>query len=148
MDTKQIQMMQKTGSNRMPKKTILLTPDQMGYQDRGKMKWQGLILSDHTEALKKKSLAEQTGNVLPKDQLPLKDIGEKLAYVYQKKLPICIQLNTLKNGASFQEYHCLVAGNYDNEIYFSLKNGQMIKTSLENIRHLELIDLVVWQMLE
>lgn len=132
----------------MPKKIIRLTPDQMGYQDRGKMKWQGLMLSDHTEAIKKSSHAEQTGKVLPKDQLPLKDIGEKLAHAYQKKLPIYLQTNILKNGAAFEEYHCLVTGNYDNDIYFTLKNDTMIKIVLEDIRYLKLLDPLVWQMLD
>ncbi len=132
----------------MPKKIIRLTPDQMGYQDRGKMKWQGLMLSDHTEAIKKRSLAEQNKNTSPKTQLSLNDIGEKLAYAYQKKLPIFLQTNTLINRASFQEYYCLVAGNHDNEICFSLKNGEMFKTPLENIRHIELVDPLTWQMLE
>lgn len=132
----------------MPKKRIRLTPEQMGYQDRGKMKWQGLMLSDHTEAIKKSRLTEQTNDISPKTQLSLNAIGEKLAYAYQKKLPICLQTNILKNGVLFQEYYCLVAGNYDNEVYFSLKNGKVFKTPLENIRHLELIDPIVWQMLE
>lgn len=132
----------------MPKKIIRLTPDQMGYEDRGKMKWQGLILSDHTEAIKKNSVEQQRLDAIPRPQLTLNDIGKKLAYAYQKKLPLCLQTNTLENGASFQEYHCQVAGNDDNEIYFSLKNGQMIKMPLENIRHLELLDPVIWQMPE
>lgn len=132
----------------MPKKIIRLTPDQMGYQDRGKMKWQGLMLADHTEAIKKNSFAEQNKDTPPKAQLSLNDIGEKLAYAYQKKLPICLQTNTLKNGASLQEYYCLVVGNYENEICFSLKNGRIVKTPLENIRHLELVDSITWQILE
>lgn len=132
----------------MPKKTIRLTPDQMGYQDRGKMKWQGLILSDHTEAIKKISQAEQNKERRPKAQLSLQDIGKKLAYAYQKKVPICLQTNIVKNSSSFQEYYCLVTGNYDNEIYFSLKNGDIIKTTLEDVRHLELMDPIIWQMLE
>lgn len=132
----------------MSKKIVRLTPDQMSYQDRGKMKWQGLILSDHTEALKKSNFDQQNRDAVPKSQLSLKDIGEKLAYAYHKKLPICLQMNTLINGTSIQEHYCLVAGNDENEIYFSCKNGKIFKTSLENIRYLELIDPVVWQMLE
>lgn len=132
----------------MAKKIIRLTPDQMGYQDRGKMKWQGLMLSDHTEALKKRSRTQQNKKVLPKARLSLNEIGNRLSYAYQNKLPICLQTNTLKNGVSFQEYYCLVAGNYENEICFSFKNGEIFKTPLENIRHLELVDPVFWQMLE
>lgn len=32
---------------------VLLNPDKLGYKDRGKMKWQGLILTHQTEAYKK-----------------------------------------------------------------------------------------------
>lgn len=141
-------MIRKIGSELMSKKTIRLTPDQMGYQDRGKMKWQGLILADHTEAIKKISQTEQTEEALAKEQLSLEDIGQKLADAYHKKIPICLQTNMLKNGASFQDYHCLVVGNFENKIYFSLKNGTILKIFLENIRSVELLDPVDWQMLE
>ena len=42
----------------MARKVIRFTPDQMGYKDRGKMKWQGLMLSDHSEALRKMFVEE------------------------------------------------------------------------------------------
>lgn len=132
----------------MIKKTIRLNPDQMAYQDRGKMKWQGLILSDHSESIKKRSLAQQKEEILPKARLSLIEIGEKLSFAHQNNLPILIQMNTLKNDGYLQEYNCLVAGNNENEIYFLLKNNQQIKTSLDNIRHLELLDLMIWQSLE
>ena len=146
MAIRQIQRIRKVGSKLVPKKIIRLTPDQMGYQDRGKMKWQGLILSDHTEAIKKTSQIKQNQDLPVKDQLSLEDIGKKLAYAYQKKLPICLQTSILKKNSSFQEYYCQVAGDYVNEIYFSLKSGKMMKTSLENIRHLELLNPALWQL--
>lgn len=36
----------------MEEEVIVLSPDRLGYKDRGKMKWQGLMLSDHNAALK------------------------------------------------------------------------------------------------
>lgn len=132
----------------MIRKTVRLTPDQMTYKDRGKMKWQGLMLSDHSEAIKKRSLAQQKEEILPKARLSLIEIGKKLSFAHQNNKPISIQMNTLKMDNNLQEYNCLVAGNYEDEIYFSLKNDQVIKTPLENIRHLELLDPIIWQRLK
>lgn len=132
----------------MLKKTIRPNPDQLAYQDRGKMKWQGLLLSDHSEAIKKRKLAEQNDVFLPKPQLSLDEIGQKLSFAYQNKHPILIQTNILENRSCFQEFSCLVAGHFENNIYFSLKNGQLLKIPLENIRHLKLLDPLVWYHLK
>jgi len=40
---------------------IRMTPDDLGYKDRGIMKWQGLILADHNEALKKMDTDQTEG---------------------------------------------------------------------------------------
>lgn len=146
MDIKHIQRMSKTRGERVTKKRERLTPDQLGYQDRGMMKWQGLMLSDHTEAIKKRNLTQQAKQTLPKAKLSLVDIGKKLAYAYENKIPIRLQTNTLKDGQYFQEYDCLVIGYYEDTIYFSLKNGHQFRIPLENIRHIERLDPFIWQI--
>lgn len=129
----------------MIKKMVRLNPNQMAYQDRGKMKWQGLLLSDHSEALKKPSLVQEEDKILPKTRLSLIDLSKKLALAYQKRQAITVQTNILTKDHHLQEFKALVAGSDENEIYFSLKNGQLIKIPLENISYVELFDHLLWQ---
>ncbi|MCD8506650.1 MAG: hypothetical protein LRY37_06590 [Alkalibacterium thalassium] len=42
----------------MQEDVIKLSPDALGYKDRGKMKWMGMMLSDHAEALKKQKKSQ------------------------------------------------------------------------------------------
>jgi len=128
----------------MDKEIIRLTPDQLGYKDRGKMKWMGLMLSDHTEALNNMAQKEQEKETKPKPKQTLTEIGEKLAEAYQTKQPLAIQANIIKNGSYFKDVHCLVSGQYEEKIFLMLKNGQMVDTTLEDIRHIEFLDSDIW----
>lgn len=129
----------------MISKMVRLNPNQMAYQDRGKMKWQGLLLSDHSEALKKTSRVQKENKILPKTRLSLIDLSKILALAYQKRQAISVQTNILTKNHHFQEFKALVAGSDENEIYFFLKNGQLIKIPLENISYVELFDPLLWQ---
>ncbi|MDN6571092.1 MAG: hypothetical protein L0L22_08855 [Staphylococcus equorum] len=50
----------------MIKKVIRLTPDNLGYKDRGKMKWLGLMLSDHLDALRTIDKEDERSEPKPK----------------------------------------------------------------------------------
>jgi len=128
----------------MDKEIIRLTPDQLGYKDRGKMKWMGLMLSDHTEALNNMTKKDQANEVKAKPKQTLTEIGEKLAEAYQTKRPIAIQANILQNGSYFKDVRCLVSGRYEEKIYLMLKDGRMVDTTLEDIRHIEFLDSDIW----
>ena len=128
----------------MARKVIRFTPDQMGYKDRGKMKWQGLMLSDHSEALRKMFVEENGRNIAAKPQQSVTEISEMLAEAYLLKKPITIQANTLQNGTYLEDIRCIVSGTFEKQIFLTLKDGRIVHTTLENIRHIQFIQSEMW----
>lgn len=128
----------------MEKHIIRRTPDQLGYKDRGKMKWLGLMLSDHSESLNQMTKNEHATEIKAKPKQSLAEIGEYLSVAYQKQKPIAIQANILKNGSHFKDVPCLVSGVFEEKIYLLLKNGRMVDTTLEDIRNIEFLDPRIW----
>lgn len=129
----------------MIEKMIRLTPDQMAYQDRGKMKWQGLLLSDHSEALNKTKLVQEETNPLTLTKISTIEVSKILSIAYQNKHPVYFQTYTLTKDHHFQDFKAIVAGSQDNKIYFLLKNERLINVSLENIRSIVLLNPLIWQ---
>lgn len=128
----------------MKKKVVRLTPDQLGYKDRGKMKWLGLMLSDHSELLKVMEDSENEKYVQPKPKQSLVEIGEILAHAHHIGEPVSIQANILQNGTYFKDVPCIVSGTHEEKIYLLLKNGRLVDTTLEDIRHIEFLDPMAW----
>src|SRR5699024_4280081 len=110
----------------MPKKIVRMTPDQLGYKDRGKMKWLGLMLSDHLDALK----------VMKKSRY--------LQQAYINKVPVIIQANTLNNGNYYPDLHCLVLGSQENKIFLLLKDNRTISCEINQIRNIEFMSIENW----
>lgn len=132
----------------MSVKRVRINPDQLNYQDRGKMKWQGLLLSDHSEALKKNTLVEQKPLMLAYRQQSISEISEQLAHAYQNQYPLFIQTNTITSNQEVISFTGLVIGSESSSIYFTLKNNQLVNTPLENIRYLKVVDSLSWQLLD
>lgn len=128
----------------MEKKIIRLTPDQLGYKDRGKMKWLGLMLSDHTEALSKMTKEERLKEIEAKPQQSLVEISELLSQAYHTGHPVLIQANILQNGTYFKDVPCMVSGTFEEKIYLLLKDGRLVNTILDDIRHVELMNPMDW----
>lgn len=113
----------------MEEEIVVLSPDRIGYKDRGKMKWQGLMLSDHTPALK---------------QMSAEEVSEVLYHAYILKKPVDIQANVLKEGDFYPDVNCMVKGYSRDNIYLQLKDGQMRKVSTNLIRHVEYTNPSEW----
>ncbi len=124
---------------------IRITPEQFGYKDRGIMKWIGLMLSDHTEALKKEAEDSQKIEVKPKEEMSEKEISQVLYRAFTNKLPVAIQANALrKDGNYYKDVQCMVTGYADNQIHLYLKDGRTTSCTLEQIRNVEMIDPLDW----
>lgn len=125
-------------------KIVRPTPDQLGYKDRGKMKWQGLILSDHTEALKKQSIKDAHIEPDPKEKMSAEEISQVLQGAYLTKQPIIMQADAVTNGNYYQDIFAMVRGYYEDKIYFKLKDGRDIDCTIEEIRHVDLGSVIKW----
>lgn len=128
----------------MQRKVLRLTPDDFGYEDRGKMKWLGLILSDHTESLKQMKEQEKKLNPPAKEQMSETAISKMLREAYVRKLPILLQANIVKNGMYYPDLACLVLGFQEDHIYFKLKDGRTCHCEMYQIRNIEWMNPAEW----
>lgn len=123
---------------------IRVSPDQLGYKDRGVMKWLGMMLSDHSEALKKEKRANNFIEPKQKEGLSMSEIGKLLYQAYVTHLPIRIQANVLRNGNYYPDLECKITGYVEDKIYFLLKDGRSVYCTLEQVRHVEIMDILEW----
>lgn len=128
----------------MVEKVIRLTPDDLGYKDRGKMKWLGLMLSDHLDVLKTMDKEDENREPKPKRLMSEKEISQYLQKSYTNKVPIIIQANVLKNGNYYPDIYCLVLGFQDDKIFLLLKDNRRISCEINQIRNIEFMDPIEW----
>ncbi|GGP16467.1 hypothetical protein [Oceanobacillus neutriphilus] len=118
------------------------TPEMFGYRDRGILKWQGMILADQTDALKKMD-AEIT-EIEGKEEMSEIEISQVLHRAYITDSPVTIQANVMRNGSFYKDVICKVAGYGGNKIHLQLKDGRKASCSLEEIRNIEMLDPLDW----
>ena len=128
----------------MARKIMYFTPDQMGYKDRGKMKWLGMMLSDHSEALYKMADAEKKQLNQRKLKQTDHEKNKRLTEAYSLKKPVSLQINSIQNGTYADDIHCMISGNFDNKIILSLKDGRVVSTTFENIHYIEFLASDIW----
>jgi hypothetical protein len=126
------------------KNIIRATPEDLDYRDRGVVKWLGMMLSDHSEALKKESLRDKRIEVKPKKEMTEIEISNVLYHAFVNESPILIQANALNNGYYYQDLKCKVFGNIENRVYLQLKDGRSVSCTLADIRNVEIMDISKW----
>lgn len=123
---------------------IRMTPDELGYKDRGIMKWQGLILASHRDGLDNMDKAEKQGKPQAKEQMSEMEISEYLQQSYLNKRPVSIQANVLKNGHFYPDVNCIIVGFQDEDIYLLLNDNRSTTCTLDQIRNIEFVDPQKW----
>lgn len=123
---------------------IKVTPDDLGYKNRGIMKWQGLILSAQTEAIKGIEKEEALNNPVPKEKMTEEAISEVLPLSFINKTPISMQADIVRNGLYYRDLKCTVSGYADDKIYLRLLDGRQVKCEMHQIRHVEFMDPLEW----
>ena len=128
----------------MEEEVVVLSPDRLGYKDRGKMKWQGLMLLDHNAALKQMKEDSKKKYGVEKEQMTAEEVSEVLYQAYMLKKPVAIQANVLKEGYYYPDVKCMVKGYSRENIYLQLKDGQIKNVSIDLIRHIEYMKPAEW----
>lgn len=123
---------------------VKITPEQFGYKDRGKLKWMGMMLSDHSEALKREKENSTLIEPTAKEEMSEYKIAECLYKAFIHQYPVCIQANSMKNGCYYQDIECKVIGSIENQVHLLLKDGRSTHCTLAQIRHVHFMDIVTW----
>lgn len=105
------------------------------YHDRGMIKWQGYMLSDHTSALKKEN--EQRDTVIePKPVMTAEEIGEVLEQSYANNKRVSLQLYSTNSDRTLEpDKTGKVLGVQDNNVFVDGNDW----IAIDAIRHAELI---------
>ncbi|MFD1067843.1 hypothetical protein [Oceanobacillus locisalsi] len=121
-----------------------VTPEQFGYKDRGIVKWLGMMLSDHSEALKKEETDNQLTEVKAKEEMTEEAIAKVLYQAYATDTPVLIQANVIRNGNYYKDLKCKVSGYAENQIHLFLKDGRVTSCTMEEIRNATFMNALDW----
>lgn len=124
---------------------IKFSPQDTKYEDNGMTKWQGVILSKETNAMKHMTLhnrlVEQEGKV----ELSEEEVSRWLYLFYIKKAPIRVWANIKNRNESVdKEFECVVEGLSANEICLRLKDSRQVRCRLEKIQYIKEMDPLEW----
>src|SRR5690625_4449469 len=128
----------------MNQSIIRVTPDQLGYKDRGIVKWFGMILSDHSEALKKEKVNDQLIEVKAKEEMTEEQVATILYKAFMTNSPVLIQANVMRNGNYYSDLACKVNGQMENQVYLITKSEYSTKCTIDQIRNVEFMNVLDW----
>lgn len=122
-------------------KQTKIRPAELGYQDRKMAKWQGFILSDHTDIIRENK--KQTASHSAKEKQSLTMISDFLhrSFAYSQRLSI--QLEFLVNGSYEPDVIGIVTG-FENERIYVQTDEELVVIDLMLIRHIEVLASAKW----
>jgi len=112
------------------------------YNDRGLLKWQGFLMSEHnsqlTEYLKRiNTLAVQ------KEEMSEEDIHRELMHSYHKLRLALVQLNEVDNGLYAEDIEGMVTGFDEGHVHFNTVHG-IVTVPLDSIRNVYIPEFRKW----
>lgn len=129
--------------NKSKEKSVIINPNTSGYIDRKMAKWQGLILSEHSEMVKEEKRKSRKVNI-EKEKQPEEVIYQLIDYSYSQKVMIAIQLDCLFNGNYEDDIVGVVAGYYETYIYIQTIESGLVVCELDLIRNVEEYETTKW----
>lgn len=105
------------------------------YHDRGKMKWQGFYLSDHTAALNRQAKQNSHQNDLRQQQTD-QEITKFLMQSYTYNQIVKVQLNIFDTDNKIQDDLTGEISGYNNDVFY-LDNKQSFH--LGEVRNVEVV---------
>lgn len=125
------------------KKEIIekISPAERGYKDRKMAKWQGFILSDHADLLKKKE--NLPAEYAAKEKQSLSAITESLHHSFAYEQGVAIQLDFVVDGSYEPDIVGIVTG-FESEKIFVQTSEELVIIDLSLIRHVEALSATKW----
>lgn len=130
-------------SNEPEEKNRLINPDASGYVDRKMAKWQGLILSEHTEIVNEEKKTSRKINI-EKEKQSVEIIYNLIDYFFNQKVMVAIQLDCLFNGNYQDDIIGVVYGFHENNIYVQTTQSEILVCELDLIRNIEKCKVTKW----
>ncbi|WP_414839566.1 hypothetical protein [Carnobacterium sp. TMP28] len=112
------------------------------YNDRKMAKWQGFVLSDHAELLKK-SDALKNKCTLPKEKQSPESISETIFQAFSTEKQLVLQMDFLINGLYEDDLIGIVIGQEENSLYLQTYS-ELILIDSSLIRHAEIAESKKW----
>lgn len=128
--------------NQKEEEDVWIIPSEMGYKDRKMAKWQGFILSDHAELMRKNE-RERKKEILPKEKQSLETISSLLKQAYMRKIKVFIQMDFIENGLYLEDIAGYIAGSAASSVYIQTADD-FVAADLHCIRHVKLDDALKW----
>lgn len=114
------------------------------YYDRGMLKYQPFMLSEHSSELEKESSSRNT-TWERKEEMNESEIGKIINQSYSENRSIFIQLKTLdENGKILPSIYGRVEGYLDDSIYILEESGDLQLISINLINNAQLVDIHKW----
>ncbi|WP_034551291.1 hypothetical protein [Carnobacterium funditum] len=106
------------------------------YNDRKMAKWQGFVLSDHTEMMQQWNHNKTKLN-LPKEKQTQEAISEHLYQAFLTKKQIILQMEFLLNGLYENDLIGIIVGQEENKTYLQT-HSELLTIDSTLIRHAEI----------
>lgn len=129
--------------NELEEKNMIINPNTSGYVDRKMAKWQGLILSEHTEILKEEKINNRKVNI-EKEKQSVESIYGLIDHSFSQKVMVTIQLDCLFNGNYQDDIIGVVFGYYENNIYVQTVDTEIVVCEIDLIRNVEVSKVKKW----
>lgn len=122
---------------------IYATPDDLGYKDRGIMKWMGIMPTEQREYIYEQAQAFKRGERKVLEKESEEKIGEKLFYAHTNKQIVSIQQDIKRDGKFIEPTVGLVQGFHDQYVVLETKQGRK-GMEMHNIRYVERVAYDKW----
>ena len=129
--------------NELEEKNMIINPNISGYVDRKMAKWQGLILSEHTETLKEEKINNRKVKI-EKDKQSVETIYGLIDHSFSQKVMVTIQLDCLFNGNYQDDIIGVVFGYHENNIYVQTVDTEIVVCEIDLIRNIEVSKVKKW----
>ena len=112
-----------------------------GYQDRKMAKWQGFILSDHSDLIRQEK--EQQIKPMAKEKQSLSVISDYLHRSFAYGHQLTVQLDFIVDGFYEPDIIGVVTG-FDNHLIYIQSDEESVVIDLSLIRHVEILPSSRW----